>query len=318
MLRAQREAWLPLESRLVTLAKVAQKCGSAVSLNELSLLLPAGRDMDAPTLRGEILANPALAGTLTVVEGYVGLKGDEARITRVASKRVEHLRSVLRASKAASRAAQHVSGAIFVGISGSVAFGSPSENDDIDLFIVAPRRRLWIHLFQTFLTVKALNLKSRIDHNPTRLCLSFALDEDACREEFSRNRTPMFAREALNVIPIKNPGFYTELLRANTWMQPIFPKLYRSRTHTTQNGHAYTERKTRGAALFDMVDAAIYCCFGLYVKIRSQMKKLALRRKKHHEELFDVSLSRSRWLFPHTRYSKLANFYHYEAPLAVS
>jgi hypothetical protein len=164
-------------------------------------------------------------------------------------------------------------------------------------------------LFKIFLTVKALNAQARIRGELSRLCLSFALEDDFCREEFSSNRTAMFAREALNVIPLKNAPLYFQLLRESSWMAETFPKLYHHKIPRGQTLRARSAARADRSPFVAVLDAGLYLFFGLYVRIRAEMKRRGLRRVGRYAEFFEVSLSRRQWLFPHARYSKLAQLY---------
>ncbi len=84
-----------------------------------------------------------------------------------------------------------------VAVTGSVAYGSATKWDDIDLFIVTKRNRLWISALLTLVLVRLNKLLILRPPHLSLFCLSYVHDEQGFLRESQRNRSnPLFARAA--------------------------------------------------------------------------------------------------------------------------
>ncbi len=143
---------------------------------------------------------------------------------------VERARNALRKR---GRAAVYVSAARFIpsvqpiGLSGSVAMNNAGTGDDIDLFVIARRNRIFTARFW-LVTLAVLFGQKRPKNAPKshitdKLCLNMFFDEsDLSVPKYKRNY--YVAHEVLQMKPIldKN-GTYSMFLQANSWVFRSFP-----------------------------------------------------------------------------------------------
>lgn len=111
-----------------------------------------------------------------------------------------------------------------IAVSGSVAAHSAKKKDDIDIFIVTEKNRLWLTRFFTVLILKALN-KYRTDEDfDGKVCPNiFVADQSLAWPLKKRNEYT--AHEILLLHPILNrDNTYFDFIKANKWALKYFPK----------------------------------------------------------------------------------------------
>lgn len=108
-------------------------------------------------------------------------------------------------------------------VSGSVAALNSKEHDDVDIFIITQRNRLWLTRFFTVMYLKKLNkYPSARDHND-KVCPNIFIDEDMLT--WSKEKQNVYtATEMLMMQPIfDRDNTYFRFLAANTWLKTYYP-----------------------------------------------------------------------------------------------
>ncbi len=119
-----------------------------------------------------------------------------------------------------------------VGLSGSVAMMSAKEEDDIDLFIITAKNRLFTGRLIALFLAETLGIrrkftdkssKSHVSRFNNKVCLNLFFDErDLAVPHFKRNL--YVAHEVLQMKPIVNKDYtYKKFLEANQWVNDFFP-----------------------------------------------------------------------------------------------
>ncbi len=112
-----------------------------------------------------------------------------------------------------------------IGLSGTVAMMSADKHDDIDLFIITAKNRLWTGRLLALATAQTLGLRrGRKETQATdKVCLNLFFDGKALAVPMIK-QSESVAREVLQMKPIlaKN-GVYLRFLEANTWVYEYFP-----------------------------------------------------------------------------------------------
>lgn len=132
----------------------------------------------------------------------------------------------------------------FIGISGSVAATNAQQEDDVDLFVITAKNRLWTARF--FLTLFAMMLGKRRNRADTeykdKLCFNLFFSEDDLAVPAAK-RNAYVGHEVLQVLPIVNKEkVYEKFLGANSWVGDLFPNAVITRSPVTrqttkQSGH---------------------------------------------------------------------------------
>ncbi|MFA6423858.1 MAG: hypothetical protein WCV83_00925 [Candidatus Magasanikbacteria bacterium] len=116
--------------------------------------------------------------------------------------------------------------AIFV--CNTVAAGTAAGKSDIDFFIIAQAKRVWLVRFFTNLILRLFNLRTYGDNNRDKICLSFFVDDNnlnlqklkACEEDIH------FAYWITQMVPIFDlNNYWKSFLSANYWLKDYFPNL---------------------------------------------------------------------------------------------
>lgn len=112
-----------------------------------------------------------------------------------------------------------------IGLSGSLAMQNAKEDDDIDLFIITAKNRLWTaRLAAVFLAI-VLGLKRPrgVKKAPNRVCLNLFFDL-ADLAVPKPKRSEFVAHEVLQMKPlVDKDNTYIRFLQANRWVYRFFP-----------------------------------------------------------------------------------------------
>lgn len=128
---------------------------------------------------------------------------------------------------------------VFLGVSGSVSY-APSEDDDIDIFIICREGKLWPVLFRAFLVRRKLGLKD--------ICISLSMDEGYASDLFSRQAEYVVASDAIHVIPLYGSNYYHHLLSSSPFIARYFPEY--NRPESQENFHPVRNFNSFGNFIF--------------------------------------------------------------------
>jgi len=111
-------------------------------------------------------------------------------------------------------------------ITGSVAALNASKNDDIDLFMVTGKNRVWISRLLVVLMLKITNLYRTNTNYAGKICPNIILDESNL--EWPKTKQTLYtANEIVMMRPIyvKNET-YIKFIDSNSWIEKYFPNFY--------------------------------------------------------------------------------------------
>lgn len=103
---------------------------------------------------------------------------------------------------------------LFSGISGSVSY-SPEEDDDIDIFIITTKNRLWSTLLKAFVI--------RIINADRKICLSLTMDSGFAHTLFAGNGDFIMASDSMHAIPYVGEDYYRNLLAKSPFVKKYYP-----------------------------------------------------------------------------------------------
>jgi len=112
-----------------------------------------------------------------------------------------------------------------IGLSGSIAMMNAKNEDDIDLFIITKKNRLFTARFLATIIAFIMGLKRPIGLKKAsnKVCLNLFFDEDNLKVPKFK-QTLFVGHEILQMKPIVNKdNVYERFLKANRWVQDIFP-----------------------------------------------------------------------------------------------
>lgn len=151
-------------------------------------------------------------------EGFYTLSGREHVVERRQYVLLTNKEKIKKA-KGVAKLLSHIPTICLIGISGSVAMESASEEDDIDLFFITKRHTVWLtRLFVTLLLdAKGLRRKRVESEVHNKICVNMFMDESHLG--FSKEQQNLYiAHELLQLKPIFDRGaYYKKLLFVNRW-----------------------------------------------------------------------------------------------------
>lgn len=112
-----------------------------------------------------------------------------------------------------------------VGISGGLALQNASKKDDIDLFIITNKNRLWISRLLALGLLTLTGQRRKVGEKGRKiagkLCLNILLEEDRLEQQ---NKDIFVAHEVLQMKVLwQREGIYAEYLEDNSWAFKFLP-----------------------------------------------------------------------------------------------
>ena len=116
----------------------------------------------------------------------------------------------------------------FIGISGALAMKNSDKHDDIDLFVIAAKKTVWITRLIMIIYLKILNVyRTKNDKNPSdKVCLNMLIDETVL--SFSKKRRDLYsAHEIFQIMPIFSRNkTYEKFILSNQWTEAFLPNVF--------------------------------------------------------------------------------------------
>jgi predicted nucleotidyltransferase len=200
-----------------------------------------------------------------------------------------------------------------IAVTGSVAYGSADKWDDIDLFVVTKRNRLWL---ATFLGLAFVRLTKLLGLRPPHLslfCLSYVHDEQGFANESQSNRTnPLFARELLKAKPVAGVGYYLRLLERNKWVWTLYSTPYAAKLRDLKTA---SERpsvdRDRGLFSFvlDWIEGIMFPFLSNYLRMRAYLTNLKLKSQGKSLRVFEPRMSTTSCVYTSNFYEWLLDLW---------
>ncbi len=288
--------------RISLLYEIAKRQGSLISLRELVPLLP-DRTTE-PELAEAFSTFPFLGSRFELKSGYVTEKeANSDRETLLNTERASRRMAARNISYAAQFVPMmHSTPFCLVGVSGSTSYLSASLSQDLDLFCVAPKGRMWLSFTQALILARVFSL---FRPAAPQVCLSCVMDEDYAKSAFTRERDPLFARDALATIVLKGGSTYQSLMERATWISSLYPTAYSMQKKQTSKD---LPPRRRATPLEAVLDRFLYVVVGSFIRMKASLlnKRLAGRRKSG---VFALRAGYDHLIYESTRYSNLRGAY---------
>jgi hypothetical protein len=197
-----------------------------------------------------------------------------------------------------------------VAVTGSVAYGSADRWDDIDLFIVTKRNRLWLTAFMTLVLVRLNKVLGLRPSHLSPFCLSYVHDEEGFATESQKNRTnPLFARELLKAKPIAGADQYRKILENNDWVGGFYSAPYAAKLKGLEQGIGGRVTEFNGSrgkfTLFlDWAEGIAFTLLSRYLRIRAYLTDLKLKSQGQELSVFQPKISEASCIYT-------SNFYEW-------
>ena len=292
--------------RINSIVSIASKCGQSISLKEICLML--AQELSEEDVSSIIQNSPDYAIHFSFDKGFVVQKGyeylfSERKLRAKISKEYTQVAELF-----VRNLVRNNSNVRLVAVCGSVAYGSAKASDDIDLFIMARKNRLWIVFFKALLLARVYRLKASLVGQNTNFCLSYMQDESEFEKE-SQRKTALFARELLSIIVFCGKEFYRTLLVKTKWIEGFFPRLTALRLEQKEQNDVCFSRQESLPLLYDVVNLLIYVILGKYLQLKAFMRNLGFKKLKRNKDIFEAKITKGSCVYNSFRYKELEKMY---------
>lgn len=268
-----------LVDRVRGLVEVAGQFGTGIELETLVELLPEYGPSTADDLVRWIRTHPGsgrVSGQRALARTAPDIGPDPSRRRRAEQYARAASRLVASELKATGRWLR------FLGITGSAAYGDPSEGDDCDLMVIVRPGTVWVFLAYVFLRLRFRKRNALRPVEPA-WCFNYTLDEEAANRAFSRPRGFLFAREALVTRPVEGEAYYRSLLHRGAWLRQEAPRLYARWQPAPLPEPTEPEPASRGVR---WLNAVLFPIMAAYLQLKSLWSNHRLQRSGRDGESF--------------------------------
>ena len=148
----------------------------------------------------------------------------------------------------------------FIGLTGANAFESCKKSDDVDMFIVTQKNRLWL----TYLLIVIL---SKLMGKRNVLCVNYLVDTENLE---IKHKSYYNAVQLLQMKSIFNPDFQDQLIHANKWIFDFIPNAKYEKSFDSfylVNSISRNSSKTNNSVL-SKIDNKIYNNYSEHLKAK--------------------------------------------------
>jgi hypothetical protein len=206
-------------------------------------------------------------------DGYFCLKGKEKYIAKRKQNGTEvekKMQRTLSVTKKLSR----IPSLMFVGISGGLAVGNVTKDDDIDLVIIVKKNTLFVSRFLIVIFLEMLGVRRSRNqkHTSDTICVNLLFDETFLGW-FTHHQDIYTAREIGQIIPLfERDNTYKRFIQANNWIKQFLPNCGYARPAIAKN----FER-----AILTYPGIAI--CNPVFERFLRQLQLLVIKRHRTNE-----------------------------------
>jgi hypothetical protein len=140
--------------------------------------------------------------------------------------RDKYSRELLNESRLAIKMLKVIPWIKMLAVSGALAANNASKDDDVDIFIITQKNRLYTTRFFTFLILKIINKYAQGKEQKRKLCCNLFVDETNIK--WGRNRQNIYiAHEVISIHPlITRDEMYFRFMKANSWALKYFKNFH--------------------------------------------------------------------------------------------
>lgn len=158
--------------------------------------------------------------------GYLFTRQRES-IVKKRLKRIEESKIKLEIARKIIRKLFLVSTVMFVGISGNLSMLNSEKRDDIDIFVIVKKNKIWITRFFLIAILKFMGVYRKRGEKEVsnKFCLNMLVDETSLSLS-SNFRNLYTAHEVSQLMPIRERGgIYKKFIESNSWTFDFLPNI---------------------------------------------------------------------------------------------
>jgi len=164
-----------------------------------------------------------------------------------------------------------------IAITGALSMANSRQHDDIDLFIITKKNRLWLTRLFSILLLELLQLRRRPQDKQTtnKICLNLFLDESSLKLSSSQ-RNLYTAHEVAQIKPVFNKNStYQNFLNQNSWVKTYLP-------HAITITKSPPKLSTPSIDLFNYLETLAYKLQFFYMKSKITNETISKTRAFFH------------------------------------
>jgi hypothetical protein len=293
------------KEEVLAYSRIAEVSGALLTLKDLVELLAI--DGSEEELEENISSDESLSSQVFIESGLVLLRhpGSDRVSAREAAEEEDRRRRRARANLEAARAFARLlsKDTVFVAVAGTNSYLSAAVDDDIDFYCITKTDGMWTFMLRSLVLSRVF---SSIRKLTPQFDFSFVMDERTAKEELSRPKGALYARDTLNAWVISGSDAFRTILENALWMKSFFPTLYERRL--TEVGP--TEgRLLPGKKGSRIVNSWLFLTLGSYVALRAWVLNRKLAKHGRTDAIFKTWLGPGRLEYASRRYLELGKMY---------
>ena len=266
--------------------------------------MPENRFPTETVLKHFLNADERLSGLLTETKGEITVRGREDLFEARNSQRRLARARIVQADEFLRTLSRLCPWIELAGISGSTAYAGSKPEDDIDFFLVAKRRRVWISLLLAMVIARLERLRSS---NAPMYCFNRIVERSDCERTFRESREPLLAREVLNLVVLRGSQLYGHLLASAPWIESMFPRLFAARL--VEAGPTDDEPREKTHFVGTIANAVAFLVLGPYLLLAGMVRNVRLRKSGRDRECFNTLIQPDRYATESLLYNELREEY---------
>jgi len=292
-----------LHRSLITVYQVSSYLDFPFTFDEVADYFLPGADISGGELRERILSGDFEDIPFKIENDCLLTRPGQNPSIRVVREGIS-LQKLTSAGKFASALVRLIPWVLTIAVTGSVAYGSAGKRDDIDLFIITKRNRLWLSIFYALILVRVFQALRLEPRHLLPFCMSYVHDEDGFRNETQKSVNPLFARELLKAVPLAGKSHYRRVLEENGWVRSMHAASYHAKLGSLPRSDRETNRKREIPIVVDWADAFAFFLISRYLRLRAYLTNLKLKSHGQQMRLFEPIISRNSCVYT-------SNFYRW-------
>jgi hypothetical protein len=289
--------------RIHALYEIAKDNGSLISIEDVLPLMKEGTSK--AELMEAMMTIPSLSSRFDLTSGYVTEKRHPDEIPQSISVEFRSREKARTNLRFAEKFAPFLdSGDLkLIAVSGSTSYRSASRSSDLDLFCVAKQATLWIALTKSLVLAKVFRLANR---DSPSICMSCVMDEQFAYSMFAQKRDPLFARDALETVLLRDDGVYAILLKRAHWISGVYPSLYSMRLNASARSRKSTSTRSLIRAV---VNRFLFFATGSFIRVKSSLLRRRLMKEGRFGDVFTLLIGVDHLIYESDRYVQMRRTY---------
>ncbi len=296
-----------MRHQILSAIKIASRCGQAISIQEIDLMLPNPRQVKS--IEDFIQNDSFISKSVSLEKKFVVLKGYENLFSERQHREIVSKRYLEVARAFVNQLIKQSSNWKLIAVSGSVAYKSANASDDIDIFLITKKDRMWLCFIKALILARIFNIKASLNRKKINFCLSYVQDEGCFMKEILNHRTYLLARELLSIRVLAGIEYYRFILNETSWIGDLFPKLYASRPFKKSNYEKKEFAKESPSITSHMLDLLVFSLLKRYLSLKAFLRNLAYRKQNRRKDVFEARISKCSCVYTSKKYRELEKMY---------